>query len=184
MVTKVLTNYARVLMFLEDLVSLPEDCGQNSESVGMSESDGGLESIIGNLSAPRRANQSGISMTTSTHSTLRGSIEHVVLHECKTNWVSSFSQYLDFFRRMPFTFSKAAWQKLWEKAAKAMQNTALPVTLSRERDIYFLPRSIMTNEKTVNSNQEQSSMHPTIYFCAEPRPCRQGLFWVLLYFIM
>ena len=30
MVTKVLTNYARVLMFLEDLVSLPEDCGQNS----------------------------------------------------------------------------------------------------------------------------------------------------------
>ena len=31
MVTKVLTNYARVLMFLEDLVSLPEDCGQNSE---------------------------------------------------------------------------------------------------------------------------------------------------------
>ena len=31
MVTKVLTNYARVLMFLEDLVSLPEDCGQNSD---------------------------------------------------------------------------------------------------------------------------------------------------------
>ena len=30
MVTKVLTNYARVLMFLEDLVSLPEDCGKNS----------------------------------------------------------------------------------------------------------------------------------------------------------
>ena len=30
MVTKVLTNYARVLMFLEDLVSLPEDYGQNS----------------------------------------------------------------------------------------------------------------------------------------------------------
>ena len=36
----------------------------------------GLESIIGNLSAPRRANQSGISMTTSTHSTLRGSMLH------------------------------------------------------------------------------------------------------------
>ena len=34
MVTKVLTNYARVLMFLEDLVSLPEDCGQNSVGVG------------------------------------------------------------------------------------------------------------------------------------------------------
>ena len=32
MVTKVLTNYARVLMFLEDLVSLPEDCGQNSDA--------------------------------------------------------------------------------------------------------------------------------------------------------
>ena len=34
MVTKVLTNYARVLMFLEDLVSLPEDCGQNSGHQG------------------------------------------------------------------------------------------------------------------------------------------------------
>ena len=36
MVTKVLTNYARVLMFLEDLVSLPEDCGQNSASSSQS----------------------------------------------------------------------------------------------------------------------------------------------------
>ena len=37
MVTKVLTNYARVLMFLEDLVSLPEDCGQNSEALDLAQ---------------------------------------------------------------------------------------------------------------------------------------------------